>query len=407
MNVQEFGTFGDGINDDSKAIQAALDANEGSVEIPEGVYKISTTLRIRSNTQLLVHPLAHLFLADGAGVNSQTFLLTNQNHDEGNHNIHIEGGVWDGNNLNNPRGPDKPGSYTGALLNFINVENLSIQHLTVQDAEAYFIRLGEVNDFLVADIRFEAPNLRPNQDGVHIGGFSENGVIRNLVGVGSSTNDDLVALNADDALNRAQNLDLRCGPIRNIQVENLKAESCHSFVRLLSVHSPITNINIENIEGGCRCMALNLDGCRECRVQLFDPLDPEYQDGVGDVSHVRINNLHVHKSASSDDTPLINIQTNVQDFTIENFHRDTQNDVNPTAPTFHLSDCKASRMILDGVTPQQLEAIKMSKGIQIQPINETPHHYQIDTEQNGVFQLMQNGFTTLSINNKNEGDSQL
>jgi len=142
--------------------------------------------------------------SDGVGVNSQSFLLTNQNHDGGDSNIHIEGGIWDGNNLNNPRGPDTPGSYTGALLNLINVANLSLQQLTVRDAKAYFIRMGEVNDFVVADIRFEAQILRPNQDGVHFGGYCEDGMIRDLIGVGKSTNDDLVALNADNGILRLQ-----------------------------------------------------------------------------------------------------------------------------------------------------------------------------------------------------------
>ncbi len=405
MNIEEFGTCGNGSRDDSKAIQAALDENDGTVVIPEGVYKIGTTLRIRSSTRLLVHPSARLFLADGAGVNSQSFLLTNHNHDGGDHDIYVEGGIWDGNNLNNPRGPDEPGSYTGALLNFINVAGLSIQQLTVRDAESYFIRLGETKNFVVADIRFEAPNLRDNQDGVHLGGYCEDGVIRDLVGIGESTNDDLVALNADDALQRAQNLDLKCGPIRNIRVENLKADSCHSFVRLLSVHSPITNINIENIEGGCRCMALNLDGCRECRVKLFDPSDPKYQDGVGDISRVQIKNLRVHKSASNDASPLINLRTNVHDFVVVDFHRDRQKDVNPAAPTILFSDCRASRMILDGVTRQQMETIQLSSAIQSEVVErdafpmdqaELCGRYQVD--QKGVFRLQQNGFTALSVN---------
>lgn len=374
MDIRDFGAVGDGTHDDHGAIQAVLDKNGGRVVIPEGVYKIGATLQISSNTRLIVDPSAHLIFGDSAGIDSQSFLLTNQNHTRGDSHIHIEGGIWDGNNFNNLRGPDEFGSYTGALINFINVTDLSIQNLTVRDAEAYFIRLGEVRNFLVANIRFESPNLCPNQDGVHLGGYCENGTIRDLVGVGQATNDDLVALNADDALQRAQNLDMKCGPIRNIRVENLKAKSCHSFVRLLSVCSPITNITVENIEGGCRCMALNLDGCRECRVKLFDPEDPQYQDGVGDISNVRIKNLQVHKSSSQDATPLINIRSNVQDFVIDDFHRDSQKDVNPTVPTILFSDCRASQMKLDGT------------------------QYVIDRK--GVLKLNQNGFSTLSVNKK-------
>lgn len=372
MNVRDYGAYGDGLHDDHDAIQAALDQNDGRVTIPEGVYKIGTTLQVHSDTHLVVDPLAHLFLADGAGVNSKTFLLTNKNHNEGDQSIHIEGGIWDGNNLNNPRGPDEPESYTGALINFINVNGLSFQQLTVRDAEAYFIRMGEVRNFRVAKIRFESLNMRPNQDGVHLGGYCENGVIHNLIGLNGSTNDDLVALNADDALQRAQNLDLKCGPIRNIRVENLKADSCHSFVRVLSVHSPISNITVKNVKGGCRCMALNLDACRECRVKLFDSADPKYQDGVGEICNVRIKNMRVYKTDAQDASPLINLRTNVQDFIIEDFYRDGEKDVKPAASTVRFSDCQASQMILDGI--------------------------EHDIDQKGILRLTQNEFSSLSVN---------
>jgi hypothetical protein len=282
------------------------------------------------------------------------------------------------------------------------VTNLSLQRCTVRDAEAYFIRLGEVRDFLISDIRFESPNLRPNQDGIHVGGLSENGIIQDLRGVGVSTNDDLVALSADDALQRAQNLDLKCGPVRNIRVENLKADSCHSFIRLLSVHNPITDIKIKNIEGGCRCMAINLDGCRECRVKLFDPTDPKYQNGVGDTTNLVIKNLRIHKSSIEDDTPLINLRTNLQDFVIQNFQRDVEKDLNPEAPTINFSDCRKSSITLDGITPQQVETIQLSECIRSKIAQKNApgamiYQGQFEINQCGFLRLMQNGFDTLTI----------
>jgi hypothetical protein len=413
MNVRDFGAYGDGRQNDHHAIQAALNENDGLVDVPEGIYKIDGSLRIKSNTRLWVHPKAQLIFGDGAGVDSQSFLLTNRNQAEGDLNIHIEGGIWDGNNRNSPRGPDKPGSYTGALINFINVKDLSIQNLTVRDAETYFIRLGEVRDFLVANIRFESPHLRPNQDGVHLGGYCENGFIRDLVGIGQATNDDLVALNADDALQRAQNLNLKCGPIRNIRVENIKAASCHSFVRLLSVRSPIRDISIENVEGGCRCMAVNLDGCRECRVPLFDPADPKYQDGVGDIQHVKIANLQVHKSDHRDTTPLINIRSNVKDFIIDDFHRDLEKDINPSAPTISFSDFCASQLVLDGISNYQLTQVEKSGDVQstIEPLGPANIHKSgllcavFDLKQKSLLRFYEGGFTKLTIDPVDQVDS--
>ena len=53
LNVRMFGAAGDGCRDDSSAIQAALDAGRnGVVRIPEGVYRVSRTLCIHSDTVL-------------------------------------------------------------------------------------------------------------------------------------------------------------------------------------------------------------------------------------------------------------------------------------------------------------------------------------------------------------------
>lgn len=390
MNILDFGAVGDGINDDHSAIQNVLDNHDGTVRIPQGVYKIGSTLRISSGTRLDVHPEARLFLADGAGRDSQSFLITNKNHAEGDRDIHIKGGIWDGNCLGNPRGLDKPGSYTGAILNLINVTDFSLKQMTFRDAEAYFTRFSEVRNFEITDILFQSFTLRNNQDGIHIAGNSENGLIRNIVGVGEATNDDLVTISADDAISRAQNLDLACGAIRNIRIEDLQAESCHTFVRLLSVHHPISDVAITNVKGGCRCMALNMDGCRECRVLLFDPDDPRYQNGVGDISNVQIANFKVHKSSEVDNTPLINIRSNLNDFTIEQFDRNAELDLNPSAPTVSFSDCRPTRIQLDGLSSEQINTLQLSPKAQL-------NGNQLQLSQKAVMRLIEGGFEAMSI----------
>lgn len=62
VNPKKFGAVGDGITDDSDAIQAALNVG-GLVYLPAGRYKITKTLTIRSNTTLM-----------GDGDNSVIFL---------------------------------------------------------------------------------------------------------------------------------------------------------------------------------------------------------------------------------------------------------------------------------------------------------------------------------------------
>ena len=53
ISVVEFGAWGDGAHDDYTAFQAALDAGADTVTIPQGIYWISQTLKIGSNTTII------------------------------------------------------------------------------------------------------------------------------------------------------------------------------------------------------------------------------------------------------------------------------------------------------------------------------------------------------------------
>ena len=61
VNLKSFGAKGDGLTDDTKAIQAAIDQYP-NIYVPEGSYKVSETLRLKSFTVLIgFHPLATNF----------------------------------------------------------------------------------------------------------------------------------------------------------------------------------------------------------------------------------------------------------------------------------------------------------------------------------------------------------
>lgn len=97
-NVRDFGAVGDGVTDDSTAIQAALDAANaaggGEVYIPDGVYAIKTTLLIYSYTRLRLAPGATL-------IRAATFVsmlrpgIGDVDAYDGAHDIEIMGGTWD------------------------------------------------------------------------------------------------------------------------------------------------------------------------------------------------------------------------------------------------------------------------------------------------------------------------
>ncbi|MEI6579120.1 MAG: glycosyl hydrolase family 28-related protein [Eubacteriales bacterium] len=348
VSVKDFGAAGNGLQDDSAAFQLALDGGSANVHIPYGNYKIGKTLKVGSNTKIAASQGAVIFLADGACTTVNDFLLTNKDYQNGNVNIAVEGGIWNGNNKGNLRNSDifDQKGYTGVMINFINVKGLSLINMKLRDSESYFVRLGEIDDFKIDRIAFEAAHLRPNQDGIHLAGYCSNGTIENITAtMTGSTNDDMIALNADDEINRLVNLGMKRGPIQNIKVRNIVAEDCHTFVRLLSVHSKISDVNIENVSGGCRVFAINMDAARYCRTPLFKEIDEPL--GVGNVENVTISNLTVHKTTDSKN-PLIFVETNSNNFKITNFKRERDKEPKNTVSTFAAGKMKPVMLSIDG-----------------------------------------------------------
>ena len=284
VSVTDFGACGDGNADDSPAIQRALDSDGPVIVIPAGVYILGHTLRVPSNKTIMAHPNAVMRLANGAGTCRDDFIITNRDPVHGNHHITIRGGIWDGNNEHNVRGKDGDmQAYTGVAVNFVNVAHLDLADLTVKNPDAFSIRLGEVRHFRLDSIIVSNPVVRGNQDGVHIGGFCEDGFLHNLRAVTPmATNDDMVAINADDGVDLAINLGMKRGPIRNIHVDGVFADSVYSFVRILSQDQPIENIHIGNVAGGVRRFALNMTRWR-------------FPIRSGNIRNVHLSDFHVRK----------------------------------------------------------------------------------------------------------------
>jgi hypothetical protein len=156
----------------------------------------------------------------------------------------------------------------------------------------------------------------------------------------------MVALNADDALQRTEVRGMTCGPIRNIHIEDIEAEGCHSFVRLLSVWSTISDITIRGVRGSCEVAALNCDAARGCRVPVFDEADPPYLNGVGLLKNIAVSDFHVAKSVDNE-IPLLRLETRMENFRVSDFH-----DVGAVAkmsPVLRLRHIEVPRFVLNGV----------------------------------------------------------
>ena len=239
------------MRDDTGYLQELLDRG-GEVFVPGREYTVTKPLLIGDNTTLRLAPNAVIRLGDGAGC----VLIENEGFRERrrNHNITVTGGTWDGNNKNQVRGRPESGyeddAATGIAMRFIGVDDLTLSNLTIKDPESYATHLCNLNRFTIDHITFDFNLLRANMDGIHVNGPARFGRITNIMG---ATNDDLVALNCDDAA--------WCEPYRgditDVEVDGLFADCGYTAVRLLSSGSTLRNVSISNIFGTYRFYAVS------------------------------------------------------------------------------------------------------------------------------------------------------
>lgn len=336
INVIDFGAKGDGKHNDYVALQAAISAGERDIFIPAGTYVVDQPLQIPSHRHIHADKDARVVFIASKPMVQTDYLLTNADVEDGNEDITIEGGVWDGGlgHELNQKSDDiyEIGSASGACLNFITVKKLRLLNLTVANSIGYYIRTGRISQFEFRDIVLESERINPNQDGVHFSGYCRDGIVENVRAGKGQTNDDLLAFNADDSIQRQENRGLTCGPIENIVCRNIYAEDCHTAIRFSSITSAIRNITIENLYAGVRYYAINMDALRYCKVPLFR--EESAPNGVGNVSNIKITNMTSFFSQSSKSSEgLIVLEQHCNDVELINFSRPMDKDARPENPT--------------------------------------------------------------------------
>ncbi len=351
LNVKDYGAVGDGIVSDNDAIQRALNDADGKnaiVYIPGGNYRISKTLYVGNNTEIRCDSAARLFLCEKTEKHRGDFLLSNRDVINGNHHISLCGGVWDGNfdGKNNTKAPDlfDQNAWSGSTLNFMNVHGLTLSGLAMRNSVVYYIRVAKLDEFVIRDISLASQKPAFNQDGLHFCGEIRHGLIENITAESGQTNDDMIALNADDSMVRLENLDTCCGDIEDLTIRGIFAENCYTGFRMLSVNSRIRDIRIENVYIGCRHFAINMDGARYCRTPLIQP--GEKQQGSGHIENVSIDNMTFFAVGSSPERALILTETEVDNFKITNFRRDMEKDEQKEKPTLLIANAPTSHGVL-------------------------------------------------------------
>lgn len=283
--------YGDGIHDDTPAIQELIDSGKCSVSLPapEVCYIISKPLELPSNFSLTLPRFAEIKLKKGSNcvmLKNKTqksyeqkippemlwYYINEYSSDYPIENIEIKGGIWNFNNKEQAPNPDAVHDhsikeYGGFGMLFFNVKGLTLSSLTVKDPANFGIVFDTVTYFTVDNICFDYNDGNPdcgNMDGLHLCGNCHFGTITNLKG---ATYDDLVAINADEG---------SCGDITNIEVRGIYAEDCHSAARLLAANTTVRNIHISDVYGTYLQYCIGLTKCFESeRLGEFDGITLE------------------------------------------------------------------------------------------------------------------------------------
>ena len=303
--MQKYVLYGDGIHDDTNAIQELIDHSgcELSLPVPQENYLISRPLEIPSNFKLKLPRYAKIRLADG----SNCFMLKNKtvykpakrsrdnvhpteremwryldllspDAEDTCHDFEIEGGIWDFNNLHQDENPvytrkfDER-NFLGHGMFFYNVKNFRMSNLTLKDPTNYAVLIDLASYFTVENITFDFNFGNPiasNMDGIHLNGSCHHAVLRNLKG---ACYDDLVALNSHEGSG---------GDITNIEIDGIFAENCHSAVRFLPGNQMVKNVHISNVYG--------------TYYQYCIGFTKFPKDSTGGVDSVVLDNIHASKS---------------------------------------------------------------------------------------------------------------
>lgn len=260
--------FGDGVRDDTAAIQARLDSGVSCVYLPppQRCYLISKALEVNSDQELRLDRYSVVRLAP----KSDCHMVVNKNWRTGDRRIAVTGGIWDFNNLEQSPNPHmtmhcKPPYKTkipdhferdffhGEIFTFDKVEGLELRGITLRNPTTYGIQMTRTSYFHVDDISLDYTTWNPsplNLDGIHLDGGCHHGRISNVRGTAL---DDMVALNSADWVCSAYE-----GPIHDIDIDGIYADYSHSAVRLLAAGTSVSRVTIRNVHGNFYVYAIGL-----------------------------------------------------------------------------------------------------------------------------------------------------
>lgn len=360
--------YGDGIHDDTAAIQEMID-NAGcelALPTPEKFYLISKAIELPSNFKLILPRTAEIRLAKESNcVMLKNKLELPQDAEYSNYNSYVKscaniapaqnieicGGIWNGNNMEQAENPlisrNSLPDFWGFCFSFYKAVNLKISQVTIKDPTAHGINLDAVTYFTVEDIVFDYNTGNPApacMNGINLMGNCLFGTIRNLTG---ACCENTVSLNAEDGSR---------GNIAYITIDNISCGIAPSGIRMFIGSNNIENIRISNVSGKFfqTCFAfLKVGGnggifdtitiknvhaelAKSIREKNSTPEFPEgplvYIDYFLTLKNLTISDFYRDEKTVSRETFLIGENVSIDKFIMKNVH--TSNTTDGKCPLF-------------------------------------------------------------------------
>jgi polygalacturonase len=282
MIISKFGTVGDGLTNDSVAIQKAIDSGCGKIIFPPGRYLTGTlklcdnlTIELMNGATIIASPDINDYnedrsvnLASGLrhylfeGRNIKNFTLQGNGEIQGNGHAY-----WEKHPLPEVK-MMKAKPHRPALIHLIDCENVTIKDISIYEAPAYTIWLLGCRDVKIDGILVRNPRYGPNTDILDID-CCRNVMISNC---NLEAGDDCIALKSDAArLGRK-------APCENITVNNCILSSTTTAVRIgYEADEPIrncvfSNLVIHNTRTGLDVLSL-LPECAFTRIEKGTPIE--------------------------------------------------------------------------------------------------------------------------------------
>lgn len=149
-NVLDFGAVGDGVTDDTTAIQAALDDKQtdgGTIYFPAGVYKVTASLLFYSNQQLIFEPGATIL--QGAAIDNllMTYCGSTVTGYNGTHDSVVYGATFDGSTYEE----------NNTLVGTVHAKNITFEKCIFKNAYGSWhnLEINSTYNAKVIDCEFE------------------------------------------------------------------------------------------------------------------------------------------------------------------------------------------------------------------------------------------------------------